>query len=224
MTDEASKADVRCYVIVDPAACAGRDPLQVAEAAAKGGATIIQLRDKSGDIPAMLALARRMGEVLSLHGVPLVINDRVDVALAAGADGAHVGQSDLPATEARRLLGEAAIIGTSNKRAEHLATAPVQVLSYAAIGGIFPTASKQQEAAPIGIDGFARLRAQLRQRAPDLPVVAISGIKAGNAADVIAAGADGVAVISAVCTAPDPQAATRELRAIVDAALQECRS
>jgi len=215
------KADVRCYVIVDPAACAGRDPLRVAEAAAQGGATIIQLRDKSGEIPAMLALARRMRAVLASCGVPLVVNDRVDVALAAQADGAHVGQGDLPAPEARRLLGKAAIVGTSNKNAEHIAAAPVEALSYAAIGGIFPTASKQQEAAPIGIDGFTRLRAQLLRRAPDLPVVAISGIKPENAATVIAAGAQGVAVISAVCAADDPEAATRQLRHIVDAALQE---
>ncbi len=215
--------DIRCYVIVDPAACAGRDPLDVARAAALGGASIIQLRDKRGDIPAMLALARRMHDVLAPHGVPLVINDRVDVALAAGAQGAHVGQSDLPAEAARALMGEQAIIGLSHKREEEIAASPVAALSYAAIGGIFATASKQQERPPIGIEGFAHLRAMMRQRAPDLPVVAISGIRQDNAAQVVAAGADGVAVISAVCAADDPQAATEALRAAVEEGLKRRR-
>lgn len=215
------KADVRCYVIIDPAACAGRDPLHVAEAAARGGATIIQLRDKSADIPAMLRLARRLREMLQPFNVPLVINDRVDVALAARAEGAHVGQSDLPAAETRALLGEEAIIGLSHKTLAEVESAPVEALGYAAIGGIFPTASKQQPLGPAGIEGFARMQGLMRARAPDLPIVAISGIKAHNAAEIIAAGADGVAVISAVCAADDPEQATGELRAVVDAALRE---
>ncbi len=212
--------DIRCYVIVDPAACAGRDPLDVARAAALGGASIIQLRHKTADIAAMLDLARRMAVLLQGFDVPLVINDRVDVALAAGAQGAHVGQSDLPAETARALMGGQAIIGLSHKREEEIAASPVAALSYAAIGGIFATASKQQERPPIGIEGFAQLRAMMRKRAPDLPVVAISGIKQDNAAQVVAAGADGVAVISAVCAADDPQAATAALRAAVEEGLK----
>ncbi len=212
--------DIRCYVIVDPAACAGRDPLDVARAAALGGASIIQLRHKTADIAAMLDLGRRMAVLLQGFDVPLVINDRVDVALATGAQGAHVGQSDLPAEAARALMGERAIIGLSHKREEEIATSPVAALSYAAIGGIFATASKQQERAPIGIEGLARLRAMMRERAPDLPVVAISGIEQDNAAQVVAAGADGVAVISAVCAADDPQAATKALRAAVEEGLK----
>lgn len=214
-------ADIRCYVIIDPAACAGRDPLMVARAAAAGGATIVQLRHKTDDIPALLRLARDMKQALQSAGVPLLVNDRVDVALAAGADGAHVGQSDLPAAEARRLLGEKAIIGLSHKTARHIDDSPVQALSYAAIGGIFPTASKQQEQPPIGLEGFHRLRQRLRARAPRLPVVAISGIKTEHVPRVIAAGADGIAVISAVCAAPDPEQATRALRQAVDTALKE---
>ena len=217
MTNAIKKADVRCYVIIDPAACAGRDPVSVAQAAAKGGATIIQLRDKSSDVRRMLALAREMKAALVPFAVPLVVNDRVDVALAAEADGAHVGQEDLPAEDARRLLGDEAILGLSHKTPAEVAASPVNTLSYAAIGGIFPTTSKKQGAS--GLEAFARMARTMRTRAPELPIVGIAGITAENAASVIAAGADGVAVISAVCAADDPEAATRALRAVVDAAL-----
>jgi thiamine-phosphate pyrophosphorylase len=220
-TDARGRADVRVYVIVDPAACAGRDPLRVAEAAARGGATLIQLRDKSGNIPDMLKLARAMKPVLAGHDVPLVVNDRVDVALAAQLDGAHVGQEDLPAVEARRLLGADAIIGLSHQTAEHIKASPLEALSYVAIGGIFATASKKQPRAPIGPKGLRALAQQVRARAADMPIVAIAGIKAGNAAEVIAAAADGVSVISEVCAADDPEQAARQLRAVVDAALRE---
>ena len=219
MTARANRPDVRCYVIVDPAACGGRDPVRVAWAAARGGATIVQLRDKSGDVRRMLALAREMKAALAPFGVPLVVNDRVDVALAAEAHGAHVGQEDLPAEDARRLLGEAAILGLSHKTPDEVAASPVDTLGYAAIGGIFPTTSKQQGAS--GLAAFARMAVAMRARAPELPIVGIAGITAENAASVIAAGADGVAVISAVCGADDPEAAARKLRAVVDAALAE---
>ena len=219
MSGQDGKVDVRCYVIVDAAACGGRDPVDLALAAARGGATIIQLRDKRGDFSAMLALAREMKEALAETGVPFVVNDRVDVALAAEADGAHVGQEDMPATDARQLLGPEAIVGLSHKTPEEVAASPVEALSYAAIGGIFPTTSKEQGAS--GLTAFADMARTMRARAPGLPIVGIAGINAGNAASVIAAGADGVAVISAVCGADDPEAATRELRAVVDAALAE---
>jgi len=223
MSARQGRADVRVYVIIDPAACAGRDPLMIAEAAARGGATLIQLRDKSGNIPAMLELARAMKPLLAGHDVPLVVNDRVDVALAAGLDGAHVGQEDLPAQETRRLLGEKAIIGLSHQTQEHVDTSPVEALSYVAIGGIFATASKKQPRAPIGPEGLRELTGRLRQRGADVPIVAIAGITAENAARVIAAGADGVSVISEVCAAEEPERATRALRAVVDKALKERR-
>ena len=209
--------DIRLYVIVDPAACGGRDPVRVAQAAAKGGATIIQLRDKGGDVRRMLALVRTMKAALAPFDVPLIVNDRVDVALAVEAHGAHVGQDDLPAEDARRLLGEEAILGLSHRTPEEVAASPVRTLGYAAIGGIFPTGSRKQGAS--GLSAFADMAHAMRRRAPGLPIVGIAGINAENAASVIAAGADGVAVISAVCGADDPEAATRALRAVVDAAL-----
>ncbi len=213
------KVDVRLYVIVDPAACAGRDPLRVADMAARGGATIIQLRDKHGQSRRRLQLARRMKEVLAAHGVPLVINDDVPLAAGSGADGAHVGQDDMAVAEARGLLGEEAIIGLSHQTAGHVDASPVDELDYVAIGGVFATSSKKQARAPIGPEGLRALSERLRRRAPDMPVVAIAGVDASNAAGVIEAGADGVAVISAVCAAEDPLLAARRLRRRVDAAL-----
>ncbi len=210
---------LRLYVIVDPSACRGRDPVSIARAAVRGGAGIIQLRDKRGDVPAMLALAREMGRAVREEGGQFVVNDRVDVALAAGTDGAHVGQQDLPPAEARALLGKEAVIGLSLKTAGQVDAAPVESLSYGAIGGIFPTSSKRQDLPPAGLAGLAKLARQLRKRMPALPIVAISGITVENAAPVIAAGVDGVAVISAVCAAEDPEAAARALRREVDAEL-----
>ncbi len=219
-TPAASAPDVSLYVIVDPAACAGRDPLAVARAAVRGGATILQLRDKHGPVARTLALARALLAWLREQAphVPLVINDRADIALAASAHGLHVGQEDLPAPEARRLLGREAIIGLSLKTFEEIAAAPVEALSYAAIGNVWATKSKEQPTPPTGPEGLARRIEALRRRAPGLPVVAISGITVDNAPAAIAAGADGVAVISAVCAAEDPETAARALRTAVKTA------
>jgi thiamine-phosphate pyrophosphorylase len=151
--------------------------------------------------------------------VPLLINDRVDVALAAQADGLHVGWDDMEAGEARRLLGKQAIIGLSLKTVARAQAAPLDQLDYVAIGGVFVTHSKDNPDSPIGLDGFKTILAAVRARAPSMPVVAIAGIDAGNAGDVIAAGADGIAVISALSLAADPAGAARDLRGIVDRAL-----
>ena len=151
--------------------------------------------------------------------MPFVVNDRVDVALASGADGVHVGQDDMAVEDARKILGRGAIIGLSIKTVAQASAAPVELLDYVGSGGVYVTGSKQQKNAPIGPEGLARVIAALHARKQELPVCGIAGIDAGNAAAVIAAGADGVAVISALSLTPDPAAAARGLRAIVDAAL-----
>ena len=216
--------DLGLYVIVDPDQLAGRDPVAVAQAAARGGAGVIQLRDKRGHAGRTLALAREMKAALAGTDVHFVINDRVDIALSAGADGVHVGQSDLPAEAARALMGDTTIIGLSLKTEREIAAAPVEALSYGAIGGVFPTSGKHQARPPVGPAGLARLAAALRTRRADLPVIAIAGITTENAAEVMAAGVDGVAVISAVCAADDPERAARRLRSVVDAARRERRT
>ena len=211
--------DLRLNAIVDPERAGGRDLAELARLTALGGATLIQLRDKISDTRAMVETARAIKEALKPFEVPLVVNDRIDVALAAGADGVHVGQDDMAVEDARKILGRGAIIGLSVKTIDEANAAPVELIDYVGSGGVYVTTSKQQKSAPIGTAGLARVIAALHARAPKLPVCGIAGIDAGNAAPVIAAGADGVAVISALSLAPDPAAAARTLRGIVDATL-----
>jgi thiamine-phosphate pyrophosphorylase len=208
-------ADVRLYALLDPRVSGERLP-ELAQAVVEGGATLVQLRDKEGATRQLIAEARVLRAVLALHSVPLVVNDRVDVALAAGADGVHLGQDDMLAADARRLLGSQAIIGLSVRNIAEARAAPLEQLDYVCVGGIFATASKQNPQPPIGVAGLREIVALLRGRAPAIPIGAIAGIDETNAAEVIAAGADGIAVISALASAPEPAAAARRLRGIVD--------
>jgi thiamine-phosphate pyrophosphorylase len=214
-----SLLDLRLNAIVDPERAGGRDLLEIARGVAAGGATLLQLRDKKSDTRVMVELARAIKAALAPYAVPLVVNDRVDVALAAQADGVHIGPDDMAPEDARALLGADAIIGVSIKSVAAAEAAPVGLINYAGVGGVYATLSKQQNNPPIGPDGLARIAAVLRRRAPHLPIVGIAGIDESNAGPVIAAGADGVAVISALSHAPDPAAAARGLRAIVDGML-----
>jgi thiamine-phosphate pyrophosphorylase len=214
-----TKVDLRLYALVDPEQVGARAPAELAGLVAQGGATLVQLRDKLGETRLMVERARAVRAALAPFGVPLLINDRVDVALACGADGVHVGQTDMAVGDARRLLGRGAIIGLSIKSAAQAEAAPVDLIDYVGVGGVFATSSKDNPDRPIGTDGLARIAAIFRRRALDLPICGIAGIDPSNAAAVIAAGADGVAVISALSRPPDPRAAAHELRGIVDAAL-----
>jgi thiamine-phosphate pyrophosphorylase len=211
--------DLRLYALVDPEHSGGRDLVELARLVALGGATLVQLRDKRSDTRVMVERARALKAALAPFHVPLLINDRVDVALAAGSDGVHVGQDDMAVADARRLLGGAAIIGLSIKTIEQAEAVPIELIDYAGIGGVFATTSKDNPKPPIGPNGLARVAAALRRRAPGFPVCGIAGIEARNAGEVIAAGADGVAVISALSLQRDPQAAARELRVVVDTAI-----
>ena len=177
----------------------------------------MQLRDKVSDTRAMIERARAVKAALGT--VPLVINDRVDVALACKADGVHLGQEDMDVEDARRILGPDAIIGLSIKTVEQAQAAPLDRLHYAGIGGVFGTSSKTQKSKPIGPAGLARIVEALHRRRPAFPTCGIAGIDAGNAAEVIAAGADGVSVISALSLANDPTAAAKTMRQVVDDAL-----
>jgi len=213
--------DLRLNAIVDPERAGGHDLADLARLCAKGGATLVQLRDKLSETRAMVATARAIKKALAPFAVPLVVNDRIDVALAAGAEGVHLGQDDMAIEDARRLLGPGAIIGLSIKTVAEAEAARVDLIDYVGSGGVYVTLSKQQKNAPIGPAGLARVVSVFKRRAPKLPLCGIAGIDASNAAEVIAAGADGVAVISALSLAPDPAAAARSLRGIVDAALAQ---
>jgi thiamine-phosphate pyrophosphorylase len=214
------RIDLRVYAIVDPQVSGGHDLADLARRVAAGGATLVQLRDKMSETRAMVDRARAIKAALPAT-VPLLINDRVDVALAAGAAGVHVGQEDMAAEDARRLLGPAAIIGLSINKLSLADAAPLDVIDYAGVGGVYGTTSKTQKNQPIGLAGLRAIVEALHRRKPSFPACGIAGINASNAAQVIVAGADGVSVISALSLADDAEKAARTLRGIVDRALAE---
>ncbi|HWM81363.1 MAG TPA: thiamine phosphate synthase [Pseudolabrys sp.] len=215
------KPDLRLYALVDPEHTGAHDLVDLTRAVARGGATLVQLRDKAGSTRQMVERARALVTALEGSGAPLIVNDRVDVALAAGAGGVHVGQDDMAVADARRLLGRDAIIGLSIKTDEQARHAPLDLLDYVAIGGVFATVSKDNPDPPVGIEGLRRIAGIIRARMPGFPVCAIAGIDEGNAAGIVAAGVDGVAVISALSRDSEPSQAAARLRGVIDGALQQ---
>ncbi len=191
--------DLSLYLVTDAALCQDHGLEHTVSAAVRGGVTLVQLRDKHASDEQMTAQAKRLKALLAGTGVPLIINDRLQVALESQADGLHVGQSDAEVQDARRALGEQAIIGLSINTLDQLQAAPVELLDYVGIGPVFATGSKQDHAQPIGFGGLASL-----VKACPLPSVAIGGLKAEHAFSVQRAGANGMAVISAICGQPDP--------------------
>ncbi|WP_457587902.1 thiamine phosphate synthase [Ensifer canadensis] len=215
------RVDYRLNAIVDARLADKANLADLARTAALSGATLIQYRDKTNATRTMIEQARAIGAALAGTGVPFVVNDRVDVALAAGANGVHLGRDDMDAAVARSIMGEVAIIGLTVKDEADARAAIASPIDYACIGGVYETLSKHNPDPPVGIEGFARLRAMLLAAKPQLPVGAIAGINAQRASEVVGVGADGVAVISTIFSAIDPGVATRELRACVDRALKE---
>lgn len=214
-----TKIDYRLNAIVDASLADVASLSDLAALAARHGATIIQYRDKSGSTRQMIEQAATIKDALKGTGVPLVINDRLDVAMATGADGVHLGADDMDPETARRLLGPDAIIGLTVKSmgdARRVAQAPAD---YACIGGVFETTSKINPDTPVGLAGLKELRTYLRNARPDLPVGAIAGITLERVPEVIAAGADGVALISALFRAGDIPTTAQAFRTAVDDAI-----
>jgi thiamine-phosphate pyrophosphorylase len=211
------RVDLRCYAIVDPQVSGGRELPELCRMLAAGGVTLVQLRDKLSDTRVMVERARAIKAALGR--VPLLINDRVDVALATGCEGVHIGWDDMAPADARRLLGPDAIIGLTINTPQRADATDLELIDYAGIGGVYGTTTKQTTKLPIGVAGMAGVIAALHRRKPGFPTCGIAGINAANAAPVIEAGADGVSVISALSMAKDPRAATAELLRAVDRAL-----
>jgi thiamine-phosphate pyrophosphorylase len=204
------RIDWRLCFIADSEAAAGKNLLRLIEQAAGGGATLVQLRGKAWTDRDFLALAARAGELLRPRRILLIINDRADIARAAAADGVHLGQTDLPVAAARKILGRGPLIGVSAGTVREAREAETAGADYLGVGPVFSTPSKDNAGAPLGLAGLRRIRREVR-----LPILAIGGIDAGNASAVVRAGADGVAVISAVTAAADPgQAATQIIESI----------
>ncbi len=203
--------DLRLYVITDRKVSGGRAHEEIAAAAIEGGATVIQFRDKELGGRKQVETALRIRDIARASGVTFIVNDRVDVALLSDADGVHLGQDDIPAPIARKIMGNK-IIGVSASTVEEALLAQQQGADYLGVGPVFPTGSKADAAPPIGLTGLAEI-----VRAVDIPVVAIGGISQENLTDVLETGVSGVAVISAVVAASDITQAARNLRAIIDA-------
>jgi thiamine-phosphate pyrophosphorylase len=200
-------ADLKVYLCTDRKLSLGRPLLETVEAAIEGGATMVQIREKEAPAGEFFAIVKEALALTRSRGIPLIINDRLDIALAAGADGVHLGQSDLPCREARRAAGKGMIIGISAHTPEEALAAWRDGADYIGAGAVFPTGSKADVSAVIGIDGIRAIASAVK-----IPVVGIGGINSQNAALVIAAGAAGVAVISAVLSQPDIRQAAAALR------------
>jgi thiamine-phosphate pyrophosphorylase len=205
--------DLSLYLVTDRALSAPRGVIETVRLAAAGGVTMVQLRDPHARTRPLVEEARALAALLRPLRIPFIVNDRVDVALAAGADGVHVGQSDMRAEDARALIGPDRILGLSITELADLDRSDLSVVDYLGVGPIFATGTKPDAAAPMGTEGLAAIRSRTR-----LPIVAIGGINAANAAATIKAGAGGISVVSAICAAPDPRAAAAALAGIVQGA------
>jgi thiamine-phosphate pyrophosphorylase len=212
MTVGSSPALWRLYVVTDEKVSRGRSHIQVAEAAILGGADVLQLRDKDASGGLLYRVALQLRKLTRDAGIPFIVNDRLDIALAVDADGVHVGQSDLPASVVRKIMGQGRILGVSVVTVEEALLAEKDGADYLGVGPVFEArGTKPDTGEPLGVDRIARIRGHCR-----LPIVAIGGIDAENARKVRAAGADAAAVISAIVSADDIAQAARRLKRILE--------
>ena len=203
---------LRLYLVTDQSSAGSRTLTDVVAAAIQGGVTCVQLREKQLNTRDFLAQAMVIKALLAPQNIPLVINDRIDVALACGAQGVHLGQSDMPVAQARRLLPPEVFIGWSVETMEDVARSALLAVDYLGVSPIHTTPTKLDTKAPWGLAGLRQVRS-----VTNLPLVAIGGLHAANAQAVLSAGADGLAFVSALCAADDPCAAATALRKLIDA-------
>lgn len=205
--------DLTLYVITDRNLSLGRSHMEVVTKALEGGASVIQLREKGVSDKEFYLEGLKIKSLVSSYGRLFLVNDRVDIALALDADGVHLGQEDLPLPVARGILGQGKIMGMSVRSVEEAKRAAQEGADYLAVSGVFPTETKRDMREALGLEGVSRIR-----EAVDLPLVGIGGIKSHNAGEVIRAGADGIAVVTAVTMAPDIVGACRELLDVIEQA------
>jgi thiamine-phosphate pyrophosphorylase len=210
--------DLRLYYVTDTPLTCERGLVETAIAAVRGGATLVQLRDPLAKAGELVRMGRALKAALDVLGVPLIINDRPDVAFAIGATGVHLGQDDLAPEVARRMLGPSAIIGLSITDLSQMKHVPWGVIDHIGVGPVVSKGVKPDAAEPMGLKGLSACAMVSRK-----PVVAIGGISIENVVDCMMAGADGVAVVAAIAGASDPEAAARHLRIAVDQALATSR-
>ena len=205
------RKQLELYLVTDRGLSLGRDLEWVVEQAVKGGVTIVQLREKDCSTAEFVELGLRLKKILAPYGVPLLINDRIDVALAVDADGVHIGQSDMPYAIARKLLGPDKIIGLSAETMDQVREANmIPDVDYVAISPVYATPTKTDTFVPFGLEGTAHAVALSVH-----PTCAIGGLNKTTIPDVAATGVDSIAVVSAICSTPDPCSAARELRTLI---------
>ena len=207
--------DYRLYLVTDRDLAGGRPLEEIVRESAAAGVTAVQLREKSGSTRQFLEQASALRRAATELSIPLIINDRVDVALACGADGVHLGQSDMQCALARRIVGKEMIIGVSVSTAGEAVEAEADGADYLGVGPLFATSTKADALPATGLSLLSTIRGAVR-----VPLVGIGGINYKNCGDVIRAGADGVAVVSAIISGADPGAAARALRTEIDEALK----
>jgi thiamine-phosphate pyrophosphorylase len=203
---------LRLYLVTDQPSLKGRTLTDVVLAAVQGGVTCVQLREKHASSRDFYAQGIALMHLLGPLNIPLVINDRIDIALACGAPGVHLGQSDMPVQVARKLLPPEVFMGWSVETLEDVADSATLPIDYLGVSPVFATSTKTDTARPWGLAGLQRIRA-----CTSLPLVAIGGIHLHNATQVLRAGADSLAVVSAICAADDPRATSQQLRELIDA-------
>jgi thiamine-phosphate diphosphorylase len=212
MTDRSSPVRWRLYVITDEQVGRGRSHLQIAEAAILGGADVLQLRDKESSGGRLFRVALQLRKLTREAKVPLIVNDRLDIALAVDADGVHLGQADLPASVARNIMGSGRILGVSAETVAEAVAAEKDGADYLGVGPVFDARGTKPDAGePRGLELIANVRRRCR-----IPIVAIGGIDADNARKVLEAGADAAAVISAIAAADDIEEAARRMKGILE--------
>lgn len=199
------------YLVTDEKMSLDRDISYVVEQAVEGGVTMVQLREKELNTREFIKRSLNLKKLLSKYDVPLIINDRVDIALAVEADGVHIGQSDMPYEYVKRLIPEKMMLGLSVETLDQAVEAEKYDLDYLSVSPVFFTPTKTNLYREWGIEGLRKLRSITKHK-----LIAIGGINSSNVAEVIRAGADGVAVVSAICAAEDPKATSKELKSIIE--------
>jgi thiamine-phosphate pyrophosphorylase len=207
------KCDVSLYLVTDRGLSRGRSQEFIVSEAVKGGVTMVQLREKDVSTRKFYEIALCLKNILAPLNVPLIINDRLDIALAVDADGLHVGQSDLPYAEARRILGKDKIIGLSVENVDQARLANDLDVDYIGLSPVFTTPTKTDTSRPLGLEGIREIAAITRHK-----IVGIGGINSTNAGEIIRSGADGIAVVSAIVSADDPRQAASELKHKIETA------
>jgi len=205
--------DYSLYLVTDKGLSRDRSTRDIVESGIRGGVTCVQLREKTATTRVFIQEAQALKDLLAVFNIPLIINDRLDIALAVGADGVHLGQKDMPLAMARAIAGNRLIIGISAESVEDAIAAELGGADYLGVSPIYATPTKIDTAPALGLKGLAEIRKVVK-----IPLVAIGGLNSENASAVIQSGADGVAVVSAIVAAEDPERAARQLKKVIQKA------